>query len=99
VLTLTLTASAAHAHYTYVYNGADLMSVSSDHVRTSVCDQSANGRSARGWVRLRHTGQVLSLVDRVGGDCSTLSTPNQLPIDQFRLCRSSNLDCTAWRFA
>ncbi|HEX6683009.1 MAG TPA: hypothetical protein VF062_09455 [Candidatus Limnocylindrales bacterium] len=96
LLTLALTATAAQAHYTYVYNGADLMSVSSDHQRTSVCDRTSDGKWAMGWVRTS-AGQELGFSSPTH-TCWT-ADPGAALIRSFRLCKYQKVSCTAWRNA
>jgi hypothetical protein len=94
---LALSATPAQAHYNYVYHGTDLASVSSDHLRVSVCDQEADGHVV--WVETRTRGFTARLHDRTTNRrCETMILPTGYPAQQFRLCEQS-AGCTPWQRA
>jgi hypothetical protein len=96
---LIVTATPASADYTVVYQGKDMVSVSDDHARGSVCDREKDGNAvyAKFWTGFREVREWDG-GDR-GCDNADALQPHEV-VKQVQVCentrRGDNDACSAW---
>jgi hypothetical protein len=98
---LIATGTPALAHYTVVQQGKDMASVSTDHLRGSVCDREVDGNAVYGNF---FTG-LRTITEWDGGDrgCDNANLESHEVIKQVRVCENTNHGtgkdkCSAWEF-